>query len=498
MIGRGGLGGPGIMVSQWVMDEIQDVNLLDKRLEQRFRSLLDTLSQASTASIPAACNDRAEMVAAYRFFDNEKVQFENVLAPHIDSTYRRVKRQKTVLLVQDTTELDLTRPHSEVQGVGPLHNGNRCGALLHLMHAFTTDGTPLGTIAAEAWTREPKSDQPPLKRGSSEKRIQIKNRPFEEKETYRWLTTAQHCTDIQSHVPKTQLVMLADRESDITEVIDCCGSQTSFDWIIRSDGGRILNKACKTDPSVAVRESLRKTQTLFTRELDIRERHSWGSATVKHRPGKADRRDRSVSVSVHSGTVTLNDPRVGKRDGVRVNAVLVRERKPNDVDEPIEWLLLTSLPIETRSQVEKVIDYYLKRWMIELFFKVLKSGCNIECRRFEHIDRFLPALALYLIVAWRSLYVCRISRTHAKESCKKLYSDAEWQSVWQVVKRSAPPRKPPTLLEMTKIMAQLGGYVNWKNAGPPGPQTVWLGLQAMHLITTCWLTFGPGAEETYV
>ncbi len=380
MVGRNGRGGPGIMVSQWVIDEVQDVTLFDKRLEQRFRNLLDNLSQASTASIPAACNDRAEMVAAYRFFDNEKVQFENVIAPHIESTYRRINNQKIVLLVQDTTELDLTRPHSEVAGAGPLHNGNRNGALLHLLHAFTTDGTPLGTVSAEAWTREPKSDEPAPKRGSSEKRVQIKNRPFHDNETYRWLTTAEHCTDVRSHVPQTQLVMLADRESDITEVIDFCRCQTGFDWIIRSDGGRILNKDVKSDPSIAVRESLRKTKALFDRELEIRQRHSWGSATVKHRPGKADRRERAVSVSVHGGTVTLNDPRTGKRDGVTVNAVLVRETKPTIQDEPIEWLLLTSLLIESREQVEQVIEYYLQRWMIELF-----SRCSRVVARLSHV-----------------------------------------------------------------------------------------------------------------
>ncbi len=361
------------MVSRWVMDEIQSADLLDKRLESRFCMLLDRLSSSSTSSIPAACNSHSETVAAYRFFNNDKVQFENVLAPHIDSTYRRINRQHTVLLVQDTTELDLTRPHSEVQGVGPLHNGKRCGALLHLLHAFTVDGTPLGTVAAEAWTREDKSDAPKPKRGSSEKRLQIKNRPFEEKETYRWLTTAQHCEEIKSYVPDTQLVMLADRESDITEVIDQCCGQQEFDWVIRSDGARILHKDRKADESIAVRDSLRQTKVLFTRELDIRERHSWGSATVKHRPGKADRRERVVSVSVHSGQVTLNDPRAGKRDGVTVNAVLVRETKPTLQDEPIEWLLLTSLPIDSREQVEQVINYYLQRWMIELFFKVQKA-----------------------------------------------------------------------------------------------------------------------------
>ena len=167
------------MVSQWDMVETQEVNLLDKRLEARFRTLLDSLSQASTASIPAACNDRAEMVAAYRFFDNQKVQFENVIAPHIRSTYRRIKRQKTVLLVQDTTELDLTRPHSEVAGVGPLHNRKRCRALLHLLHAFTTDGTPLGSVATEDWARAPRTDEAPPKRGSSQQNLLIKKRPFE-------------------------------------------------------------------------------------------------------------------------------------------------------------------------------------------------------------------------------------------------------------------------------------------------------------------------------
>lgn len=129
---------------------------------------------------------------------------------------------------------------------------------------------------------------------------------------------------------------------------------------------------------------------------------------------------------------------------------------------------------------------------------MLKSGCQIESRRFEHTDRFLPALALYLIVASRTLYVCRISRVRATSPCTVLYTDAEWKSVWQVVTRQALPKKPPGLLEMTKLIAQQGGYVNRKNAGPPGPQTIWLGLQAMHLIATCWLTFGPGANKTCV
>ena len=482
------------MISQWVMDELQPVDLVDKRLEQRFRKLLDSLSQASSASIPAACDDRAEMVAAYRFFDNDKVQFENVLQPHIESTYRRVAQQQVALLVQDTTELDLTRPHSEVNGVGPLQNGNRCGALLHLLHAFTTDGTPLGTMSAEAWTREPKTETEKLKRGSSAKRVRCARKPFKEKESYRWLTTAEHCAEIKSHCPQTQLIMLADRESDITQVIDYCRGQYDFDWIIRSEGSRVLNRENKGDTSISVHDSLSKTQPQFEQALDIRERHCWGSQTVKHNPGKAERRARTVNVSVHADRITINDPRAGKREGVTVNAVLVRETCPTNRDQPLEWLLLTSLPIDNREAVEQIIEYYLKRWMIELFFKVLKSGCKIESRRFEHIDRFLPALGLYLIVAWRSLYVCRVSRALADASCELLYTEAEWKGVWQITTKTQPPRKPPKLMELTRLMAGLGGYIDRKNTGPPGPQTVWLGLQIMHTIADCWLTFGPGAK----
>ncbi|MDB4614648.1 transposase DNA-binding-containing protein, partial [bacterium] len=201
------------MQPSWVGDELRSVDLRDKRLEKRMLSLLETLSKASSASIPTACDDRAEMEAAYRFFDNDKVDFETVLAPHIVATYARVARQKVALLVQDTTELDLTRPTTAMEGAGPLQHGRRSGALLHLTHAFTTDGTPLGTVCAEAWTREKRPKKParkkPAKRSASAKRVDTAKRPFEEKESVRWLQTAQHCVDVQSEIPDTQLVMLA-------------------------------------------------------------------------------------------------------------------------------------------------------------------------------------------------------------------------------------------------------------------------------------------------
>jgi len=483
-----------MVMENWVDRELNEAELFDRRLEARFKVLLDLLSQHSQASIPAACDARSEMIAAYRFFDNDKVTFESVLSPHIESSCKRTSKQKVALLVQDTTELDVTRPHSTMQGTGPLHNGNRNGALLHLLHAFTADGTPLGTLYAEAWTRDARDiTQSLAKRGSSEKRRLCARKPFEEKESVRWLHTAQQCEALKEHCPKTQFVMLADRESDISQVIDYCTSQDSIDWIIRSEGSRVIHKEDKSAASVTTHDALANTKPLFTRTIDIRQRHSWGSQSVKHRPGKAERRERTVNVTVHAGKLTLNDPRPGRHNGIEVNAVLVRETKPNKQDEPLEWLLLTNLPIKGRQAVELIIEYYLQRWMIEIFFKVLKSGCKIESRRFEHIDRFLPALSLYLIVAWRSLYICRISRAAQNRPCTILYTAAEWQSCWMIVTKKTPPTTPPKLMEMTKIIAQLGGYVNRSGAGPPGPQTVWIGIQRMHDFATAWITFGPGA-----
>lgn len=483
----------------WIMEEMQSADLRDKRLERRLNSLLDSLSKSSTASIPAACNDRAEMVAAYRFFDNEKVEFENVLEPHIDATCKRVAQQSVVLLVQDTTELDLTRPASQMQGTGPLHQGKRCGALLHPLIAFTTDGTPLGTVYAQAWAREARTDQPKL--SANQRRVACHQKPLSEKETYRWLQTAEQCEAIKAHCPKTQLVMVADRESDITEVIDYCNSQDAFDWVIRGGVDRVLSKSHKSEASVKVRDELQRSKIRFKKQMSIRSRVAWGSASLKQHPSQADRDAREITVTVHAAKVSLNDPRRSsthrKTAGITVNAVLVTEIDPPEGVQAVEWLLLTSLPIGSRKQIEAIIDHYEKRWVIELYFKVLKSGCKIESRRFEHMDRFLPALALYMIIAWRSLYICRVSRTHEDSSCELVYEKAEWHSVWQIVKKAKPPKKPPSLMQMTKLVAQLGGYVNRKNSGPPGPQTMWLGLQKMHTIAECWLTFGPG-EKTCV
>jgi hypothetical protein len=176
---------------------------------------------------------------------------------------------------------------------------------------------------------------------------------------------------------------------------------------------------------------------------------------------------------------------------VVVNVVLATALNPPQDDVPVEWLLLTSLPVEGEERVRQVIQYYCARWMIEVFFRVLKSGCRVEERRFEKIDRLLSCMAVYLIVAWRTLQVCRLGRGCPEISCEAVFEPAEWKSVWKVVHRAEPPDVPPRLGEIVRLVAQLGGYVNRRRGNPPGPQTIWIGLQRMHDFALCWQLFRP-------
>lgn len=203
-----------------------------------------------------------------------------------------------------------------------------------------------------------------------------------------------------------------------------------------------------------------------------------------------------AEVEVRAARVTLRPPwRPDRRlPPVSVNVVLVREVNPPADEPPMEWILVTNLPIDSIEQVRQAIQYYCVRWMIELLFRTLKSGCRVEVRRFEHVDRLLACLAVYLIVAWRTLYVCRLGRSCPDISCEAIFEPAEWKSVYRVVRREAPPSTPPKLSEMVRMVAQLGGYVGRKRPDQPGPQTVWLGLQRMHDMALCWQLFGPEAK----
>jgi hypothetical protein len=479
------------MLAPWIIDEMKTADLKDKRLNDRLALVLSELGARPTASIPAACGGRAEMVGAYRFFENEKATFANILQPHRDATRQRMAAQPVVVLAQDTSEIDVTRPAQQVAGAGPLDGDTRRGAFLHLLHAFTSDGTPLGSVQATAWMREEGTVCASLSRPE---RAAI---PIEEKESNRWVITLRQAREEARHCPSTQFICVADSEADIYEVlVEGTTEPASGDWIVRACQNRaVLGENSAKKGGGLLREQVLGQPVLFQHTISVRGRKAKVGCETRGR--RQPRQSREAEVAVRAVRVTLRPPSRPDRTlpAVAVNVVLISETNPPPDDEPIEWLLITSLPIADVEQVRQVIQYYSMRWMIEVFFRVLKSGCRVEERLFEYMDRLLNCLAIYLIVAWRTLYVCRLGRSCPEISCEAIFEPAEWKSVWKVVCREDPPAQPPALGVFTRLVAQLGGYVNRKRAGPPGPQTMWIGLQRMHDFATCWLLFGPGAQR---
>jgi hypothetical protein len=472
-------------------------DLADERLDKRVALILSALGERPTASIPAACGGHAETTAAYRFFNNKDVFARAILQPHYDRTEQRIAENRVVLMVQDTTELDLTRPEVQVVGAGPMDGSARRGAFLHLMEAFTDDGTPLGAVWADLWTRPDEE----VRLSQEEKQKRRKVTPIEEKESYRWLEGLRQARAVAQESPTTTCACIADSEADIYEVIgEGRGIEHPVQWLIRAGADRSLVEATGAQEQAAhLREAVMAAPVLFTQQITVRGRApKTGCETRSRRQAGTDRK---TEVEVRATTVTLKPPYRRDRElpPVTANVVLVRELDPPRGDEPVEWILVTTLPISTEKDISTIIQYYTVRWLIEVFFRVLKSGCRAEERRFEHIDRLLPCLAVSVIVAWRTMMVCRMGRSCPDIDCEAIFEPAEWKAVSMVVQRESPPKQPPRLEEIIRLIGQLGGWVNRPNREDlPGVQTIWLGLQRMHDLASAWVIFGPGAGQEVV
>jgi hypothetical protein len=471
------------MIAPWAKAELETTNLGDERLDARLELLLSDLGNRPNLSIPAACGGRAEMKAAYRFFDNEKVTFDKVLQGHIARTLQRMAEQKTVLLVQDTSEIELIRPEQEVAGVGEL-DGTRRGFLLHEMQAYTPEGTPLGT----AWAMIINRTDGVSHASAAEKNRKRKHTPIEEKESMRWLTGLREARTVAQQLPGVQCVCVADSEADIYELFAEPRGEQPMHWLIRACEDRALQSA-----AVHLRAQVLTKPVLYEVALKIRGHKA--KTAVKERGRGQSRESRQATVEVRATTVTLRPPYRFDRQlpAITVQVVLVSEANPPAGEPPVEWILVTTLPIDTLEQVRLIVEYYCVRWCIEILFRTLKSGCRIEQRRFEDVERVLPCLALYLIVAWRTLFVCRMGRECPDLDCEAIFEPSEWKAVWVAVHKKKPPKKAPKLSVMVHLIASLGGYVE-RPKSEPGAQTVWIGLQRMYDLAWAWDSFGPGAQ----
>ncbi len=467
--------------ASWADVEFTDADLGDQRLNRRVVRIAKSFAAAPKDSIPTASDGLAETIAVYRFLDNDKVTLEKVLHPHVEQTQRRMRKHSVVLVAQDTTELDYTGCRNRNLDAGPLSKERQRGFYLHPSIAFTPEGVCLGTLHAKIWARDIETF------GTS--RATVKSKPIEEKESYRWIEGWDVITETARACPETQVINVSDRESDIhTLLLKATQDPTpNARFVIRQRHDRTLPHHVD-DPGS---QAYKKVSSVFPAATVL------GTITIQTTRTK-EAEARLATVEIRSASVTLKSPRLRRRDAateVMVDVVWAIERDPPEDVAGIEWILFTDLPCTTLDEAVQVVEHYAGRWGIEVFFRVFKSGCEVEELQLETKDRLQPCLGLYMVVAWRILHLVMMGRQCPNVPCDVLLTASEWQSAWTIRKQTPPPDRAPPLGEMIAIIGSFGCHLGRKSDGPPGPKAIWIGLRRVMDFALAWNTFGPNTQR---
>ena len=477
---RAQLGGvePGANAPDWAEEEFGGVELGDRRLEQRLLSLARDCYARPQAQLPQACGSRAKTKAAYRFFDHPRIRMHSLLAPHYEATARRVAEQPVVLAVQDSSSLNYSA-HPTTAGLGPLNtqSDNSIGLWLHDTLAFTPEGLPLGLLDVQVWARDA---------ATHGKRATRHQRPIEEKESAKWLTSYAAATALQQRCPESLIVSVGDREADVYELFVAAAEEPT--------GARLLVRAERT------RRMTREHGSLW-RFMDIQP-----LAGIQHLkvPRQGSRPAREARMEVRFAAVDLTAPKRKRAlPDVTAWAVWTREVDPPEGVKPLEWMLLTDVAVDNLEQACERLAWYAARWQIEVYHRTLKSGCRIEERQLGSAKRLEACLAIDLVVAWRIFHLAKLGRAIPDVPCTVFFEEAEWKALHVRVNNTPDvPAKPPSLRTAMRMVASLGGFLGRAGDGEPGTKSLWLGLQRLDDITAVYrvltaATGPPGVQQTY-
>jgi hypothetical protein len=480
------------MIAPWISSEMETLDLGDTRRNRRAQIILESLFQISESQ-PEAAKGTAALKATYRFTNNRFFQLETLLAAHNLASIKRTSQYRQVILANDTTEFDLTKPNCQVEGAGPLESNDKFGFYFHPLYALTPEGLAIGIVDQEIWTRES------IRTGLSKevKDRLLKQMAFEEKESQRWLNMFQSGEQIALANPGTEYVIVGDSESDIYEVLaEARELPKNYHFVIRSAQDRAIVNG---GGAINIDAALTGATVQFRSEVEISERVS--KIPGETRPRRKSRSARVAQISVRAVPVTIRGPARpgGKLPDVKLNIVEAVELDPPEGEEPIRWVLITTLPITSRKQMLRVIEAYGCRWNIELYFKTLKSGLKVEDLGYETLERYLKAFALLIVVGWRVEYLKGAARIDSEASCEKYFPAEEWQPAYLVFHDGAClPTEPPTMTEFMLMIAELGGWQRKKNQGPPGSMTIWRGIRRMEAYADAFQAFKKAEKRSGV
>ena len=429
------------------LEDLRNVNLGDPRRSRRMLKMVERLTADPAASFPDAMSSDAELDALYRFFSNQAVAPKAILEPHLEATWARAKAEQRVIVAHDTTEFSFS---SDRDGLGPINDSGH-GFFAHLALVLSADGhkRPLGVGGLHTWARP---DTP---------RRQKNTHHFAEsdRESYRWQSLA---LDVGKRYRDLDVIHVMDSEADAYDLWTALLDENQR-FVIRLHHDRRVGT--DSGDRIKLSDALPALQARFVREVRISSRKA-PHHQARGRKRNDERRSRIATLEVTATSITLYRPTTSraKPHQLQLNVVHVREVDVPAGLEPVDWKLVTTEPICTTEQIEYIVDTYRTRWVIEEFFKALKTGCAFETRQLETMAALLNALALFVPIAYEMLALRSAARTEPNRPASALLRPSQLL-VLQRHQRTAMLANA-TVADALLAIARLGGHI--KNNGAPG------------------------------
>lgn len=405
----------------------------------------------------------------YRLIDQPADAFtpEDILQPHRERTLRRMQAQSTVLCIQDGTDVNFTT-HPQTTGLGVIgHNQTGAqsrGLHLHSTLAVTADGLPLGVLRACFDAPEPQAKP-------------AKGKPVNQKKSHRWIDGLRDCAALAETLPKTRVISVCDREADFYELFAEQQHSPNVALVVRAKHDRRL-----PDDQGKLFEAVRATRPCSKIALDVTRQSA--RAKSSKRQARIGRQARTAQLELRYRRVELlkDAKRPHKADKLAATVVHAVESTPPNGEKPIEWFVLTTLPVDSADEAAEILHFYHLRWRIEDWHRVLKSGCKIDELGHHSAERLERAIAIRMVIAWRVMLMTLLGREVPELPAEILFSDIELRVIGDLAQsrgRERPRELGAAVLEVTI----LGGYLNRNNDPPPGHQLMWHGYAK--LTTMC-------------
>ena len=460
-------------MENWSVWEMRQTTVPDKRMVANLCRMCDNLASQSGVSFSTALG-HAGRQAATRLFGHKSTTVKTLLSGHRHKTQSRCGWHNLVLAISDTTLLDYST-HKATQGLGPIgRNPQSYGLLAHSVLAASPEGVPLGVLSLQIWARDPQEY------GQSSERH---HKDVTQKESHKWLQANQEVeealADNLAHGRK--VLTIADREADLFDYL-AAPRHPNMDLLIRAAHPRRVEVADPTHPSGKRRTNLSDALALAPSLGEYEVEIPWKAGGRPSEPGAPKTRRALMTVQLQAVTVlapTSKGHPVTTPQSVMV--VRAEEQTPPEGEEALCWTLLTTLPIATFEEAQKLIFFYTCRWLIERLHYTLKSGLQIERLQMAEKKTLSHAAVIYYIVAWRLLYLTYMARQEPDASATQAFEPLELE-----VLESKAGKSVETIAKAVHAIARLGGYRASKNQPEPGVKVLWIGLRRLDAMVEGW------------